>query len=62
MEAERADCRYRSLDKMRRIKRGHTFVKDHKYNQLALTFWTCLQLERCVESSELLSSSMYTFG
>ena len=30
---------------MRRIKRNSEFVMDHKYNHLALTFWTCLQLE-----------------
>ncbi|KAM0221092.1 hypothetical protein ACHAPA_003443 [Fusarium lateritium] len=34
-----------SLDKMRRIKRNSEFIQDTKYNQLALTFWTCLQLE-----------------
>jgi hypothetical protein len=30
---------------MRRIKRNSEFIQDTKYNQLALTFWTCLQLE-----------------
>lgn len=30
---------------MRRIKRNREFIQDPKYNQLALTFWTCLQLE-----------------
>ncbi|KAJ3453294.1 hypothetical protein MRS44_017541 [Fusarium solani] len=34
-----------SLDKLRRIKRNCEFIQDIKYNQLALTFWTCLQLE-----------------
>lgn len=34
-----------SLDKMRRIKRNSEFIQETKYNQLALTFWTCLQLE-----------------
>ncbi|EXK79699.1 hypothetical protein FOQG_15724 [Fusarium oxysporum f. sp. raphani 54005] len=34
-----------SLDKMRRIKRNSELIQDTKYNQLALTFWTCLQLE-----------------
>ncbi|KAG8674026.1 hypothetical protein FPOAC2_07441 [Fusarium poae] len=34
-----------SLDKMRRIKRNNEFIQETKYNQLALTFWTCLQLE-----------------
>ncbi|KAL3584544.1 hypothetical protein FPOAC2_14324 [Fusarium poae] len=34
-----------SLDKMRRIKRNSELIQDPKYNQLALTFWTCLQLE-----------------
>lgn len=31
---------------MRRIKRNSEFIQETKYNQLALTFWTCLQLER----------------
>lgn len=31
---------------MRRLKRNSEFIQDPKYNQLALTFWTCLQLER----------------
>src|SRR6478735_10921374 len=30
---------------MRRIKRNSEFIQETKYNQLALTFWTCLQLE-----------------
>ncbi|KAF9775123.1 hypothetical protein IL306_006801 [Fusarium sp. DS 682] len=34
-----------SLDKMRRIKRNREFIQETKYNQLALAFWTCLQLE-----------------
>ncbi|KAF4455906.1 hypothetical protein F53441_1843 [Fusarium austroafricanum] len=34
-----------SLDKMRRIKRNSEFIQETKYNQLALKFWTCLQLE-----------------
>ncbi|KAH7461780.1 hypothetical protein FOMA001_g18778 [Fusarium oxysporum f. sp. matthiolae] len=34
-----------SLDKMRRIKRNSEFIQETQYNQLALTFWTCLQLE-----------------
>ncbi|KAF7550985.1 hypothetical protein G7Z17_g5342 [Cylindrodendrum hubeiense] len=34
-----------SLDKLRRIKRNSEFIQETKYNQLALTFWTCLQLE-----------------
>ncbi|KAK7571547.1 hypothetical protein V3481_018759 [Fusarium oxysporum f. sp. vasinfectum] len=34
-----------SLDKMRRIKRNSEFIQETNYNQLALTFWTCLQLE-----------------
>ncbi|KAM0361002.1 hypothetical protein ACHAPK_011813, partial [Fusarium culmorum] len=34
-----------SLDKMRRIKLNSEFIQETKYNQLALTFWTCLQLE-----------------
>lgn len=34
-----------SLDKLRRIKQTFTMIQDTKYNQLALTFWTCLQLE-----------------
>ncbi|GKU08132.1 unnamed protein product [Fusarium langsethiae] len=34
-----------SLDKMRRIKKNSEFIQETEYNQLALTFWTCLQLE-----------------
>ncbi|EXL39305.1 hypothetical protein FOCG_18076 [Fusarium oxysporum f. sp. radicis-lycopersici 26381] len=34
-----------SLDKMRRIKRNGELIQETKYNQLALSFWTCLQLE-----------------
>ncbi|KAG7424498.1 hypothetical protein Forpi1262_v014562 [Fusarium oxysporum f. sp. raphani] len=34
-----------SLDKMRQIKRNSEFIQETKYNQIALTFWTCLQLE-----------------
>ncbi|EXA29710.1 hypothetical protein FOVG_18824 [Fusarium oxysporum f. sp. pisi HDV247] len=34
-----------SLDKMRRIKRNSELIQETEYNQLALTFWTCLQLE-----------------
>ncbi|KAK2593416.1 hypothetical protein QQS21_008867 [Conoideocrella luteorostrata] len=34
-----------SLDKLRRSKQSFTMIQDMKYNQLALTFWTCLQLE-----------------
>lgn len=34
-----------SLDKMRRFKEGGIFIPDAKYNQLALAYWTCLQLE-----------------
>ncbi|KAF4332503.1 hypothetical protein FBEOM_13698 [Fusarium beomiforme] len=34
-----------SLGKMRRIKHNSEFIQETKYNQLALTFWTCLQLE-----------------
>ncbi|EXL39184.1 hypothetical protein FOCG_18203 [Fusarium oxysporum f. sp. radicis-lycopersici 26381] len=34
-----------SLDKMRRIKLNNELIQETKYNQLALTFWTCLQLE-----------------
>ncbi|KAF4971255.1 hypothetical protein FSARC_1877 [Fusarium sarcochroum] len=33
------------LDKMRRIKHNSELIQDTKYNQLALAFWTCLQLE-----------------
>ncbi|KAK3175613.1 hypothetical protein K4F52_010117 [Lecanicillium sp. MT-2017a] len=35
-----------SLDKLRKIKRNAEFIQETKYNQLALAFWTCLQLER----------------
>lgn len=34
-----------SLDKLRRIKQSLTMIQETKYNQLALAFWTCLQLE-----------------
>lgn len=34
-----------SLDKLRRIKRNAEFIQEPKYNQIALAFWTCLQLE-----------------
>ncbi|PNP54017.1 hypothetical protein FNYG_15648 [Fusarium nygamai] len=34
-----------SLDKMRRIKRNGELIQETRYNQLALSFWTCLQLE-----------------
>ncbi|KAK8920817.1 hypothetical protein VCV18_008122 [Metarhizium anisopliae] len=35
-----------SLDKLRRIKTTDlSMIQEPKYNQLALTFWTCLQLE-----------------
>ncbi|KAG6022969.1 hypothetical protein E4U41_002118 [Claviceps citrina] len=33
------------LDKLRRYKESLTMIQDVKYNQLALAFWTCLQLE-----------------
>ena len=36
----------RSLDKLRNFKKNSQFITDRKYNQLALAFWTCLQLER----------------
>lgn len=34
-----------SLDKLKRFKGTREFIKDTKYNQLSLAFWTCLQLE-----------------
>ncbi|KHN96932.1 C6 zinc finger domain-containing protein [Metarhizium album ARSEF 1941] len=35
-----------SLDKLRRIKTSDMpMIQEQKHNQLALTFWTCLQLE-----------------
>ncbi|PHH76672.1 hypothetical protein CDD82_3889 [Ophiocordyceps australis] len=34
-----------SLDKLRRMRRSNELIQDPKYNQLALAFWTCLQLE-----------------
>lgn len=34
-----------SLDKLRNLKMRREFIQDAKYNQLALAFWTCLQLE-----------------
>ncbi|KAI5461901.1 hypothetical protein BGZ63DRAFT_454557 [Mariannaea sp. PMI_226] len=34
-----------SLNQLRRIKRSGQAIQDTRYNQLALTFWTCLQLE-----------------
>ncbi|KAJ2961827.1 hypothetical protein NQ176_g10975 [Zarea fungicola] len=34
-----------SLDKLKRFKVTQEFIKDTKYNQLSLAFWTCLQLE-----------------
>ncbi|GKU12317.1 unnamed protein product, partial [Fusarium langsethiae] len=34
-----------SLDKMRRIKHNNECIQETEYNQLALIFWTCLQLE-----------------
>ena len=34
-----------SLDKLRRIKHGTEFITESRHNQLALAFWTCLQLE-----------------
>lgn len=34
-----------SLDKLKRFKSTREFIKDTKYNQLSLAFWTCLQLE-----------------
>ena len=39
---------FRSLDKLRNFKRNSAFIKERKYNQMALAFWTCLQLERYV--------------
>ncbi|KAG6005820.1 hypothetical protein E4U21_007592 [Claviceps maximensis] len=34
-----------SLQKLRHLKKSMTMIRETKYNQLALTFWTCLQLE-----------------
>lgn len=34
-----------SLDKLRTLKKRNEFIQETKYNQLALAFWTCLQLE-----------------
>ncbi|KAJ4161531.1 uncharacterized protein LMH87_007567 [Akanthomyces muscarius] len=34
-----------SLEKLKRLKATREFIKDTKYNQLSLAFWTCLQLE-----------------
>ncbi|KAG5915419.1 hypothetical protein E4U42_008065 [Claviceps africana] len=34
-----------SLQKLRRLKQTMTMIHETKYNQLALAFWTCLQLE-----------------
>jgi hypothetical protein len=34
-----------SLDKLRQLKRSHTLITEPRYNNLALSFWTCLQLE-----------------
>ncbi|KAJ6790005.1 hypothetical protein PWT90_03794 [Aphanocladium album] len=34
-----------SLDKLKKFKTTREFIKDTKYNQLSLAFWTCLQLE-----------------
>lgn len=31
---------------MRKMKLNSEFIQEPKYNQLALAFWTCLQLER----------------
>lgn len=49
-----------SLDKMRKIKQKAEFIQETKYNQLALAFWTCLQLERYMRVFQLLSSSVLT--
>lgn len=42
----RPDIYHRSLDKLKRIKTNMEFIQEGKHNQLALAFWTCLQLER----------------
>jgi hypothetical protein len=34
-----------NMDRMRTFKNNRNFIQEHKYNQLALAFWTCLQLE-----------------
>ncbi|KAM3482439.1 hypothetical protein MY8738_003975 [Beauveria namnaoensis] len=34
-----------SLEKLKKFKTTRAFIKDTKYNQLSLAFWTCLQLE-----------------
>lgn len=34
-----------SLDRLRQMKHGHMFIQDARNNQMALAFWTCLQLE-----------------
>lgn len=34
-----------SLDRLRTFKKNREFIQETKYNQLALAFWTCLQLE-----------------
>lgn len=44
--AQSLTCSRRSLDKLRNFKKRSQFITDRKYNQLALAFWTCLQLER----------------
>lgn len=34
-----------SVENLKRIKSTREFIKNTKYNQLSLAFWTCLQLE-----------------
>lgn len=34
-----------SLDRMRKIKQSGQLIQESRYNNLALAFWTCLQLE-----------------
>ncbi|KAH7326067.1 hypothetical protein B0I35DRAFT_125234 [Stachybotrys elegans] len=34
-----------SLHKMMKVKENHSLIYEHRQNQLALSFWTCLQLE-----------------
>ncbi|KAF5630186.1 hypothetical protein F25303_10012 [Fusarium sp. NRRL 25303] len=46
-----------SLGRMRDIKRDGELIQENKYNQLALAFWACLQLESDISNETPVPSS-----
>lgn len=46
--------------KLKAMKASGKLPQETKYNQLCLAFWTCLQLERCVDTACSATWTMLT--